>query len=141
MSIFGKCNFFVIFKRRPICPFLSLDSSKHWSLLYFLGSSKKAKKTPKIVVLSNSDDDDNFSLPKPSTSKGRNFKSCHCNNHDHCHFTNFCALLGLAETDNDDDSLAGFKKRGPKIVFSDNDDEDDNVLPPKTTTAKGRLLT
>ena len=68
---------------------------------------KKAKKTPKIAVLSDSDDDeddfknlkkkghkfalsesdseDDFSTPKPSTSKGRAYFQKLVD--DHCHFT------------------------------------------------------
>ena len=40
-----------------------------------------------------------------------------------------------SNTKSDDDRFAGLKKRGPKIVFSD--DEDDNLSPPKTPTSKG----
>ena len=45
----------------------------------------------------------------------------------------------LSETDSDEDSFAGFKKRGRKIVFSD--DEDDDLSPPKIPTSKGTLIT
>ena len=45
----------------------------------------------------------------------------------------------LSETDGDEDSFAGFKKRGRKIVFSD--DEDDDLSLPKIPTSKGTLIT
>ena len=54
-------------------------------------------------------------------------------------------ILGLSkenvfadtETDSDDDSFAGYKKKGHKITFSDNDDDDDFSLSLKPSTSKG----
>ena len=42
----------------------------------------------------------------------------------------------LPETDSDEDLFAGFKRKGHKIIFSD--DDDDNSLAPKTPTSQGR---
>ena len=39
------------------------------------------------------------------------------------------------ETNSDDDSFAGYKKKGHKITFSD--DDEDFSLPPKPSTSKG----